>query len=94
MSEEVDSWTSMFAPGPPVARKREREQRAKRERAAQRTDKQRERNAVRTAQINYRCAPAHKDLAHALKEFVSYDAVADVMEEALQMFAEAKGYKG
>jgi hypothetical protein len=93
MSEEVDSWTQMFAPGPPVARKREREQRAKRERAAQRTDKQRERNAVRTAQINYRCAPAHKDLAHAVKDFLGC-SVADVMEEALQAYAEAKGYKG
>jgi len=92
MSDAVDSWADHF-PALHVARKTDRAQRAKRERAAQRTDKQRDRNAVRTAQLNYRCSPAHKDMAIAVKDFLGC-SVADVMEEALQMFAEAKGYKG
>jgi hypothetical protein len=91
MTEEVDSFAAMFALGS----RRSREDRVKRERAAQRTDKQRERNAIRTAQLNYRCAPDHKALAHAVKAYLGEGwSIADVMEEALEDFAAKKGYRG
>jgi hypothetical protein len=96
MTDEIDSFAAMFS-GPPSSRRRDREARLKRERRTQLTDKQRARarTAERTAQINFRCSPAFKDKAHAVKDFLGAGySIADVLEEALDMFAEAKGFKG
>jgi hypothetical protein len=93
MSEEVDSFASMFS-GPPGAQQRERRiERERKERRTQLTEAQRKRSAVRTAQINFRCSEAFKT---RLKEIVDLEgrgsSMADVLEEALEMFAKARGY--
>jgi hypothetical protein len=70
-----------------------RKVRVKAERRAQLTEKQRKRggNAVRTTQINFRCSPAFRELAAGLAKHLEC-SIADVMEEALDMLASAKGY--
>lgn len=92
--EEIDSFTSMFG-GPPGAEQRvARKTRKKAERRTQLTEKQRSRgNAVRTSQINFRCSPAFRELVAGLAKHLDC-SIADVMEEALQMLASAKGYQG
>ena len=93
--EEIDSFLAMFA-GPPGDRQREaRKARMKAERRTQLTEKQRSsrtaRTAVRTTQINFRCSPAFRELAAGMAKHLDY-SIADVMEEALDMLASAKGY--
>ena len=92
--QQVNSFTSLFA-GPPGDQQREaRKVRIKAERRAQLTEKQRKRggNAVRTAQINFRCSPAFRELAAGVAKHLEC-SIADVMEDALDMLASAKGYK-
>jgi hypothetical protein len=93
MNEDVDSFASMFG-GPPGENQRtRREARKKAERRTHLTDKQRKRggNAVRTAQINFRCSPAFKEHAAGMAKHLNC-SIADVMEEALDMLAAARGY--
>jgi predicted HicB family RNase H-like nuclease len=95
MNEEVDSFASMFD-GPPGEKQRAaRTARKKAEKRTQLTEKQRKRggSAVRTDQINFRCSPAFHALAAGMAKHLSC-SIADVMDEALQMLANAKGYGG
>lgn len=94
MSEEtVDDFLSMFAGPPGEAQRSAREARAKRERRTQLTKKQRKRGGVRTTQINFRCSPAFKADVKGMSEFLGC-SMADVLEDALSLLAEAKGYDG
>jgi len=94
MMDEVDSFTAMFA-GPPGEKQRaSRQERAKKERRTQLTAKQRKRGGVRTKQINFRCSPEFLDLVKGLQEHLGGISVADVLEEAANLLAEAKGYEG
>jgi hypothetical protein len=93
MNEEVDSFASMFD-GPPGAKQRaSREARKKAEKRTQLSEKQRKRGAVRTDQINFRCSPAFHQLAAGMAKHLDC-SIADVMDEALQMLAKARGYGG
>lgn len=90
--EAVDSFASMFQAGFAA----EPERIVKRQRAERRsslTPKQRKRGAARTAQINYRCTPAYKQLASDLAKRCDA-SIADVMEEALALLAKAKRLSG
>jgi hypothetical protein len=79
--EAVESFASMFQEG--FAAEHERiEKRQRSERRSSLTAKQRKRGAVRTAQINYRCTPAYKQLASGLSKHCDA-SIADVMGEAL-----------
>ncbi len=92
-NEEIDSFASMFD-GPPGEKQRAaRAARVKAERRTQLTEKQRKRNAVRTSQINFRCSPAFRELAAGMAKHLDC-SIADVMDEALEMLAKAKGYGG
>jgi hypothetical protein len=93
MTEEVDSFAQMFAGPPGETQRASRQARAKRERRTQLTAKQRKRNAVRTAQINFRCSPKFKDLVAGLAKHLDC-SIADVLEEAADLLAEKKGYGG
>lgn len=88
-TDDVDSFASMFLE-PPGARREIREQRAKKERRTQLTERQRDRSAVRTDQINFRCAPEFKSrLAEIQKKLGRKDwSYADILEDALELFAE------
>ena len=91
--DKVDSFASLFA-GPPGEQQREaRKARVKAERRVQMTEKQRRRggNAVRTTQINFRCSPAFRELAAGMAKHLEC-SIADVMEDALDILASAKGY--
>jgi hypothetical protein len=93
MIEDVDSFAQMFA-GPPGERQRaSREARAKKERRTQLTAKQRKRGGVRTTQINFRCSPEFVSLVKGLAKHLDC-SIADVLEDAANMLAEAKGYEG
>ena len=90
--EAVDNFASMFQAG--FAAEPERvEKRQRSERRSSLTAKQRKRGAVRTAQINYRCTPAYKQLASGLSKHCDA-SIADVMEEALALLAKAKKFSG
>lgn len=93
MMEDTDSFEMMFKGAPGANRRRSREVRAQKERRTQFTEKQRRRKAVRTTQINFRCSPAFRDLAKGLSDKLDC-SIADVMEEALQMLAQKRGFKG
>jgi hypothetical protein len=93
MNEEVESFAAMFAEPPGERQRAVRKVRAKAEKRTQLTEKQRRRNAVRTTQINFRCAPAFRERVAGLAKHLDC-SIADVMDEALQMLAEAKGYRG
>lgn len=90
--EAVESFASMFQTGyaaePARIVKRQRAER----RSAQ-TDKQRKRGATRTAQINFRCTPAFKQLAADLAKHCDA-SIADVMDEALALLAQSKKFSG
>ncbi|HET6388228.1 hypothetical protein [Hyphomicrobium sp.] len=90
--EAVDSFASMFQAG--FAAEPERiTARRRAERRSSLTPKQRKRGAIRTAQINYRCTPAYKQLASGLARHF-HVSIADVMEEALDLLAKAKKFRG
>ena len=91
--EAIDSFESMFS-GPPASRRQAREARVQKERRTQLTEKQRGRSGVRTAQINFRCSPEYKARLHAIQEHLDGMAIADIQEEALELLAKAKGFKG
>lgn len=94
MTEDVDSFASMFD-GPPSSRRPKREARAQKERRTQQTAKQRHRGAIRTEQINYRCSPQYKAKLKAMQKFLGDGwAIADVAEAALDALAQAKGFEG
>lgn len=97
-SDEVESFASMFSGPPGASRRHAREVRAQKERRTQLTEKQRHRSAVRTTQINFRCSPDFKAKVDGLKSFLGQRGVnmsiADIMEEALDLIAKAKGYAG
>ena len=96
MSEEtVDSFASLFS-GPPGADQRKaREARARKERRTQLTEKQiRRRGGERTEQINFRCSADFLAKVASVKDHMTESqgtkwSVADVLEEALEMFAKA-----
>lgn len=90
MTDEVDAFLGMFAEPLGDKQRAARQVRAKKERRTQLTPKQRKRGGVRTTQINYRCSPEYRALADKLKDAMDV-SIADVMEEALAMLAEAKG---
>ena len=95
MSENVDDFLGQFE-RPGTKQREAKEARAKRERRTQMTVKQRKRGAVRTEQINFRCSAEFKAKADSLKTFLDC-SIADLLEEALELLAEAsraKGYKG
>jgi len=93
MNEDVDSFASMFS-GPPAEEQRiARQERTRKEKRTQLTDKQRKRGAVRTAQINFRCSPAFRELASGMAKYLDC-SIADVMEQALEMLANAREYGG
>jgi hypothetical protein len=92
-TEKVEPFHTMFAE-PPGERQREaRKARIKAERRTTLTERQRRRggHAVRTTQINFRCSPAFRELAAGMARHLDC-SIADVMEEALDMLASAKGY--
>ncbi len=92
MREEdaVDSFASMFQAG--FAAEPERiEKRQRAERRSSLTTKQRKRGATRTAQINYRCTPAYRELAAGLSKYCDA-SIADIMEEALALLAKTKKF--
>lgn len=95
--EAVESFASMFQAG--FAAEPERiEKRQRAERRSSLTSKQRKRGAVRTTQINYRCSPAHRKLAAGLARHLSDPeravSTADVMDDALIMYAKAMKFDG
>jgi hypothetical protein len=90
--EAVESFASMFQAG--FAAEPDRiEKRQRAERRSSLTAKQRKRGATRTAQINYRCTPAYKELATGLAKHCEA-SIADVMEEALALLAKGKKFSG
>ena len=97
-SDEVESFASMFSGPPGASRRHTREVRAQKERRTQLTEKQRHRSAVRTTQINFRCSPEFKARVDGLKAFLGKKginvSIADIMEEALELFAKDKDYAG
>jgi hypothetical protein len=93
MDDEADSFAKMFSGPPGEAQRTLRVERARKERRTQLTKKQRSRGGVRTTQINYRCSPAHREMAAGLAKHLDC-SIADAMEEALNLLAEAKGYDG
>lgn len=70
------------------------------ERRAAMTDRQRSRRGrARSLQMNFRCTPAFKKLAAGLTEHLGEKAdkdvsLADMFEEAVELLAKHKGYKG
>lgn len=88
----VDSFAQAFGTPPDAEQRAARETRTRKERRAQLTERQRSRGAVRTTQINFRCSPAFKQLAHDLSDFLD-GSIADTLEEALNLLAKTKGYK-
>ena len=95
MSEsDIDSFASMFKAGPGgEPRRKAMEARAKAERRAQLSEKQLRRRAVRTEQINFRCSPEFRQKVKAVAAELGW-SIADVLEAALDDFAEAKARKG
>ena len=89
----VDRFAGVFGSEPAEKQKAAREERARKERHSQLTEKQRRRGAVRTAQLNYRCSPEHKQLVLDLSKFLD-SGIADMMEEAMALLAKTKGFKG
>lgn len=88
--EAVQSFASLFAAGFGVQPDRV-EKRMRAEKRSALTEKQRKRGAIRTAQLNFRCSPAFKELAAGMAKH-SDTSIADVMEEALAMLAKAKKF--
>jgi len=68
------------------------EARKRREKRAGMSEKQRNRKAVRTEQVNFRASPAIAEVARKLAAKLDC-SVADVMEKALTAFAEAHKVK-
>lgn len=94
MSEEkIDTFLGQFE-RPGAKQREERAVRQRKERRTQMTPKQRKRGAVRTEQINFRCSPEFKALADAMKNHLGGISIADVMEMALDLLADAKNYEG
>lgn len=94
-TDEVDAFTSMFLE-PPGQRRQARQQRAKRERRTQLTDRQRDRAAVRTEQINFRCSREFKTLLRTMQDHLGKRdwSIANILEEALEDFAAKHGVRG
>ena len=82
---EVEAFTAMFSGPPGEAQREARDNRALRERRAQMSEKQRQRQrkAIRTAQINFRCSPAFLSEAKAMAQEKEC-SIADLMEQALE----------
>jgi hypothetical protein len=93
MTEDVDSFAQMFAGPPGEKQRKSRQAREKRERRTQLTAKQRQRGAIRTTQINFRCSPEFRELVAGLAKHLDC-SIADVLEDAAHMLADAKGYGG
>jgi hypothetical protein len=93
-TEKVESFHTMFAEPPGELQREARKARIKAERRTTLSERQRRRgdNAVRSTQINFRCSPAFRELAAGVARHLEC-SIADVMEEALDMLANAKGYK-
>lgn len=89
----VDRFAGVFGSEPAEKQKAAREERVRKERRTQLTEKQRRRGAVRTAQLNFRCSPEFKQLVLDLAQHMDC-GIADMMEEAIALLAKAKGFKG
>jgi hypothetical protein len=83
----------MFGEPPGEKQRASRQERAKKERRTQLTAKQRKRGGVRTTQINFRCSPEFRELVSGLASQLNC-SIADVLEEAANMLADAKGHEG
>ncbi len=60
---------------------------------SQLTDKQRNRGGVRTENINFRCSQDFKAKLAGMQEHLEgKPSYADILEDALDMLAKAKGY--
>ena len=93
MNEEIDSFVSMFS-GPPGDKQREtRKVRMRKERRTQLTEKQRQRTATRTQQINFRCSPAFREQVAELSKQLDM-SIADLMQRALDLLAREQGGQG
>jgi hypothetical protein len=93
MNEEIDSFVSMFT-GPPGDKQREvRKARMKKERRTQLTEKQRQRTATRTEQINFRCSPEFRAQVAGLCKQLDL-SIADLMERALDLLAKEQSGQG
>ncbi len=69
------------------------DERRRKEKRTQLTKKQRKRGAVRTHQMGFRCSPAFHDEVKAMAK--QHDiSIADVLEEAFDLWKEAKGLDG
>lgn len=91
-----DDFSALFGRPPGAERRRIRQERAAAERRAQQTDAQRRRRAERTAQINFRCAPAFAANVKAAAAEMSARsgqkvAIADVLEDALAAYMAKHG---
>lgn len=85
-ADQVESFLSMFSRKP----KSRLEQRRESEADAQKSPKQLNRKAERTAQVNFRCSPDFRD---RLKDVVERQnsSMADVLEEALALYLKSLG---
>jgi predicted HicB family RNase H-like nuclease len=93
MTEEIDSFVSMFN-GPPGDKQREiRKTRMQKERRTQLTEKQRRRGATRTEQINFRCSPEFRKQVAKLTKQLDI-SIADLLERALELLATEQGREG
>ena len=93
MTEEIDSFVSMFS-GPPGDKQREaRKARVKKERRTQLTEKQRKRGAQRTEQINFRCSPEFREQVAQLTHQLDI-SIADLMERALGLVVTEQSREG
>ena len=93
MTEEIDSFVSMFN-GPPGDKQREvRKARVKKERRTQLTEKQRKRSAIRTEQINFRCSPEFREQVAKLTHQLDI-SIADLMERAVGLVAAEQSPEG
>lgn len=89
----IDRFADVFGNERPEKQKAARDERVRKERRTQLTEKQRRRGAVRTAQLNFRCSPEFKQLVTELSQFLDL-GVADTMEAAVALLVKAKGFKG
>ena len=89
----IDRFANVFGSEPAEKQKAARDERVRKERRTQLTEKQRRRGAVRTTQLNFRCAPEFKQLVHDVSQFLDC-SIADTMEAALALLVKSKGFKG
>ncbi len=90
--EVVESFESLFIAAFD-AHDDQLERRMRAERRTALTDKQRKRGPGRTAQLNFRCTPALKRKVAGLVKHCNF-SIAELMEEAIEMYAAQRNYGG